>query len=353
MSINLFDSLTMTAAINRQLPLPTFLRNMFFSATESHYSEYVQTDIERGGEKMAALVLKNASAENVDVSGYETQIYRPAVIKERKTTTAEQALTRQAGQSIYRDINMQQYAAQRLGEDLLDLRNRAERRIAYMCSQALTTGTVVTLEDAAGGAIETIDYGMPAAHKSDLASGDYWSVNGKKPLDNLLEWSEMVARASTLSLNAIVFGLDAWISFRNNSQISGMDSLFDKTKIQLGQINPSSMGRGVMYLGYLLEVGCDAYLCTESVVNNAGTRIELMPKNKVLMGSTDARSIVHFGLIRDLEAPKPDPNKPPPPPFFAKSWMEHDPSGRVVMAQSSPLPVLHEPDAFLCKRVVA
>jgi len=346
MSLNLFDSYTMTAAINRQVPLPVFLRNMFFSETQAHDSEYVQTDVTRGGEKMAALVMKNAAAANVDVSGYKTQIYQPAVSSERKVTTAEQALTRRAGQNPYRDVSMQQYAAQRLGEDLLDLRNRAERRIAYMCSQALTTGTVVTLEDAAGSAIETIDYGMPSDHKSDLASGDYWSVNGKKPLDNLLTWHQMLSRASTLSPNIIVFGLDTWVAFRNNSQISGADSLFDKTKIQLGQINPSGMGRGVMYLGYLTEVGCDAYLCTESVVNNAGTRIELMPKNKVLMGSTDARSIVHFGMVRDLEAP-------PRTPFFAKSWVEHDPSGRVVMVQSSPLPVLHEPDAFLCKRVVA
>jgi hypothetical protein len=344
--VSLLNPRTLTGAINVLPPMPIFLRQTFFNATQAHDTEHIETDLTRETEKMAPLSQKNAPAKNVAIGGYKTQFYQPANIRIMRITTVDQLLTRRAGQPLYSDLSIQQHAAERVGEDLKVLRDMAERRIAYMCAQVLTTGTVTTLDDETGTVLETIDFGMPADHKSAMASGDYWSTESAKPINDIIKWQEMVWINGRRRSDILVFGMDSYISFINNKQVSGTDSLFDTNKIAVGKIDPSMLSDGTVYLGTLKLTGMDCYVCTDTVQDTNGNTVYLMPKNKVLMGSRNANNIIHYGVARDLEAPKKTA-------FFSKSFVQPDPSARFILLQSSPLPVMHRADTFLCKQVVA
>jgi hypothetical protein len=53
-----------------------------------------------------------------------------------------------------------------------------------------------------------------------------------------------------------------------------------------------------------------------------------------------------FGAIQDHESLEAVP-------YFSKSWLEEDPSRRMVMTQSAPLLVPYRPNASLCATVTA
>jgi len=68
---------------------------------------------------------------------------------------------------------------------------------------------------------------------------------------------------------------------------------------------------------------------------------------KVILGSTVAKTARHYGAIQDVEFPG-DVSVS----RFPKSWIEKDPSRRILMVQSAPLVSLHQVDAFAAAKVL-
>jgi hypothetical protein len=146
-------------------------------------------------------------------------------------------------------------------------------------------------------------------------------------------------------------GRNAKKNFMKCEQVIGTSgggkSMFDLWRVNVGEINPRSLGNGVRYIGTLTELNLDIWTYDEYYVDEWDNNTEkaMMPEDKVLLGNPAAYARRQYGAIQDLSALASVARYP-------KSWTEEDPSARFVMLQSAPLPSLHQVDAFLCATVL-
>lgn len=351
MSIDLFETRKMIAALEQRKRPFTFFLDTFFTTVDVSESESVDIDIDRGGQRvMAAFVNPKLQGKIVERRGYKTRTYKPPYVKPKRVTTAEDILKRAIGEHVYASVKSPaQRAAEQLGKDLAELDDMIIRREEWMASCGLQTG-VITVEG--DGVSDEISFDMLQTHLVALSGTARWSQYATAtPLKNLRNWSvDIIQEDSGLVPRVAIFGRDAWDDFMECEEIvgnsSGHKSLFDLRAIDVGRIDPRPLAAaGVTYQGYVKEINMDLYTYVGKFYNEQTKTTEwMMHPDKVLLGCTDARCVRHYGAIKDLKSTAPVAR-------FAKSWEEEDPSARFVMVQSAPLPAPHQIDAFLCATV--
>ena len=97
MAINMFDRRYMIEALQSLPPKRTFLKDLFFSNEVTVDTEFVDVDIYKGNQKMAAFVSPKIGSITVKKEGFETKTYRPPLIGLDDITTAEDLITRSIG----------------------------------------------------------------------------------------------------------------------------------------------------------------------------------------------------------------------------------------------------------------
>lgn len=336
--ISIFVTRTMLQALEMMFIPKTFLLDMFFKDTEQSTTKYVDIDIIKGKRRLAPFVSPLSQGKVVDRTGYTTKTFEPPYIKQKTPFTGADILKKQPGEIIYQgNSSPADRAAVQLGKDLLELVNMIIRREEWMASQALTTGKINVVGD---GVNAVIDFLMAADHIVTLAGAALWSVDTGDPISNLRTWRQKCSQDSGLVPDVAVLGTDVIKSFLKNANVQ---KLMDKTKIAIGQINPQQLPSGATYYGYI--EGLDIYGYDEWYLDTDDTLKPMVPVDKVIMGSTKARSARHYGAIQDLKATAAVP-------YFPKSWEEEDPSIRWIMVQSAPLVCPHQIDAFLVAKAV-
>jgi len=343
MSVDMFDTRTMTRALEQMKPARTFLRDTIFSDVETHVSRYVDIDIQKGNRRIAAYVSPKLQGKTVRREGFETETYEAPYTKEKMITTATELQTRPMGMDMYSGAMTPSEMAQRqLGKDLRELDERITRLEEVQCSELIQTGKVTVVGD---GVDREIDFGMDATHLPALVGTAKWDdLDDSDPIANLRDWVDIIAQDSGLVARRAIFGKAAMRNFLRNESVQ---SLLDNRRIVMGQIDPSTFAPGVRYWGHLNEAGLDVFEYTEWYYSESTSQEEpMIDPDKVVMWGEGARVTRHYGAIQDLKAGINFVGA-----RFAKSWEEDDPSARLVMVQSAPLCALHQVDAFLCATV--
>lgn len=340
MSINMFDTRTMIELLEQMKPARTFLKETFFRNVRTFDTEYVDIDIVKGKRRMAPFVSPIIGGKTVERQGYSTNTYKPVLVAPDMITTAQDLLKRAAGENIYGAGSPDERAAEQLGRDMAELDNLITRREEWMCAQALFTGQIQMIGE---GVNESVNFGLAASHNITLTSGDLWTADTSDPLGDLRTWRRLIIQDSGVSPDIVVMGSDAIDAFLNNAKVL---SALDNRRVDLGQIVPSALPNGVTYYGYIREAGVDIYGYDEWYLDDAGVEQPMVPTQKVLMGSTRARTEMLYGAIVDVdEGTFALPRVP-------KSWTVPKPSARFVQLRSRPLPVPVQIDAFVVADVV-
>ena len=344
----LYAPRTMLAALKNITKPKRFLINMFVSQVQTHTTEAGDIDVVKGGRKLAPFVSPRVEGKVIERNGYATHTYKPPYIKPKRITTAHHALVRLPGEMLY-DSGMgpNERAMEILQNDFTDLEDQISRREEWMAAQLLQTGKVVCVGD---GINETVDFLMGSSWKPVLASTAKWNaVSTATPIDDFTTGKGIGLKAGKNMNVAIMNQATLGYLLGNTKQVIGASSVFDKTKITLGTIQPEQLEPGVSYVGRIAGIGLDIYTYDEYYEedNNGSARLfPMIADGKVIMGSTLARTTMHYGVIQDLEA-----GTLAVAARFPKTWIEKDPSARILMLQSAPLPALHEIEAFLCATV--
>lgn len=344
MAIDLFNTRVLLRAVEQMKPARSFLRDTFFSATELSTTAYVDIDVVKGARRLAPFVSPTHQAKFVERIGYTTNSYRPPYIKQKMVTTAQEFLDRSAGANVYAGGQTpQQKAEEQLGKDMAELEDMITRREEWMCAQLLKTGQVSIVGE---GVSETINFGMAGTHIVTLTTTDLWSdKTNSDPLGDLRTWRRLIQKDSGLTPDVVVMGSDALDAFLAHT---GVINQLDTRRIDLGMIEPTAFGNGAIYYGRIRDVGVDLWVYDEWYIDpTTGVETPMVDVGKVLMGSTRARSVRHYGAIQDLEF-----GGLVSVPRFPKSWIEEDPSCRILSMQSAPLMSLHQVDAFVAAAVL-
>lgn len=347
-TIDLFQTRVMLSILEQMLPVRTFFFDRFFDGQSPRVSntEHIDIDVVKGNRRMAPFVNPKLEGKVVERDGYTTFSYKPAYIKPKMITTAEDILKRQAGEVIYGATSTPSTrAAEQLAQDMAELDRMITRRIEWMCAKALTTGKIPVQGD---GVDDEVDFLMSSDNIITLSGSALWTDHtDSDPLQNLKAWKRQVSKQSGLVVTDAVFGADAMDNFLKCDNVLGANNLFDMRNVNIGRIEPRVMAdMGVTYYGTITEIGLDLWTYEEYFYNEVTkTTDDMMPKDKVLLLAAGARREMHYGAIKDLSAIAPVPR-------FPKSWITEDPSSRLLMVQSSPLPAPHQIDGQLVAKVV-
>lgn len=337
MTISLFQTRRMLRMLEQMKPPRTFLLDTFFPAVETSSSEHVDIDIMKGKRRLAPFVNPRHAGKVVERIGFTTRSYKPPYIKPKMEFNPANLPDRQPGTTVYDEAgSAMDRAATCLARDLREMQEMTTRREEWMASQALNGGVITVTGE---GISDTIDFQMAANHKVTLTSTDKWTDAASNPLADFRAWQRRCAQDSGVLPNVAVLGSDVVDAFLANDEVK--DQL-DTRRADIGMVDVRQLPNGVTYLGSLFGGGLDIFGYDEWYISDAdGLEYPMVPANKVFLGSTNARTARHYGMIRDLK------NGDARVRWFPKSWEEEDPSARWVMLQSAPLVVPHQIDAFL------
>jgi len=351
--IDLFDSRTMLSAVEQIKRPGTFLRDMFFPLQNQSDTETVDVDIIKGKRRMAPFVSPMAEGKLVEGQGFSTSTIKPGYVKPKMVTTAQDLMTRSAGNVLYAgQQTVEQRAQAKLGKDLATLMDMVTRREEWQAAQALNLGQVVMkIKAETGDKTVTVDFNMPATHKITLAGLDLWSdTANSNPIAKLRAWAQLIGKDSGLSPNTLVLGSDAAQAFIDHPKVQ---KILDMRAVDMGAINPQQLPEGVSYVGRINAPGLfvDVYSYDEWYIDD-DTAVEtpMVPVNKVWLGTSKAQNTQLHAVIQDVEAIE---GGLAAVSRFPKSWITKDPAVRWLMMQSAPLMALNQPDAFVSAQVLA
>jgi hypothetical protein len=343
MAVDIYQTRTMLAAMRQEAPTNMFLLDTLFRRVETFNTEHVDIDIVKGDERLAPFVSPRVEGKLMEDQGFTTRSYKPGYVKPKYVTPAADLVKdRVAGENIYQG-DAPSRSEIRLAKNLADGENQIARREEWMAAQGLVNGTVDVVGD---GVNYQIDFGMSASHKVTLAGTSLWSdATNSKPLNDLSDWSTLIADDGNANANIMVGGKLAIQALFENTSVK---NALDTRRINMGEIKPSQLAPGVTYFGTLIAngVNIDVYQYVGSYKDDNGVRQRYIPDDRVILTSTEADFRRNFGAIADLDAGLVSMMA------FPKTWMSEDPSARHVLIQSAPLPAPHQIDAIVTAKVV-
>lgn len=345
MPIDLFSRRYLTRQLEELKPPQTFILSRFFTETETFDTEAVDVDIVTQRRHLAPYVSPDHEGKLLERRGFTTRTYKPPYVKPKVQYKPGDLKKREPGQTINSTNNVS--LAARIARDLMFMQETIERREEYQAVQALFTGQSVIQGE---GFNDTIDFQMPSSHKVTKTSPNLWTEAGVDILADLRSYRRTIQQDSGLSPNTVVVGrsvADAILtSAGGEGTNASLKGLLDVRRLELGQLGFNPVDFGVTYLGTVLgDLDIFSY---DAWYDDGSTEQELIPANKLLMGSTMARCVRMYGAIEDEEFG----DGLVPARWWPKTWTTPDPSRRFLMLQSAPLMVPVQVNGFLYAQVV-
>ena len=346
MAVNLFDTRTMMGMITEgEKATKSFFRDRYFKNRPTFNTTKIDFDVVGlKDRKLAPFVHPKAGGVAVDRQSFRAESYEAPAISLMRVTTAEDMLKRSPGETIYNGKTPQQRAAEILGRDLSDLDDMITRREEVMCREALLEGKVTVKGE---GYDEVIDF-WPTADKPTTALATKWTADAADAVSIMADLRTIrraMVKKAGFTPHEIICGtavIDCLVSKL------GKDKALDMRRVDMGQIDPKMLPNGLTYWGYLKDSALDIYSYDDWFVNDEGNEVPMMPEDKILMASPNARTTLAYGIVPLVVDEKGDNAV-----AFAEgarvpnSWVQRAaPAGRVVQLNSRPLPIVNQVYGF-------
>jgi hypothetical protein len=341
---------------------PMFLSGFFQSPPENfHNTEKVEVDVIRDDEDVAIVLtdLTTGSREN-EVTQYVNKGFTPPIFDESGRITAYDTIKRVAGQNPFADPDFSANATMQAFRLFRKLERKIRRAVELMSSQVFQLG-VITLTDASGNALYTLDFGAKATHLKTVTTA--WATDGTTgdPLGDLASLASVVRRDGKKNPTKLIFGTSAMQRFMANTKVQAQ---LDNRAMQLGQLAPQTRGQGATFQGFIwvghyrFEIWMYDGFYRNPVT---GLHTDYVSTNNVLMLSDGARLDLSWGAIPMIVQPE-QRVMPFLPPRMNDSSVGLDlttnayvtPNGKhlIVEAGTRPLAIPTAIDTFACLTVV-
>jgi len=342
--VNLYQPRTMLRALDQVKVPRRFFHETFFGTVVTHTTKDVEFDVRTKNRRVARFVNPIHDGVLVEREGFATFKTSPGYIKEMTSLRPQETDSRAFGENIYTPMSPAQRAARLLGEDLAMLDERLVRLEEKMCAEAILEGRVTVK----GKAIDnSVEFGYEVGKHIKILSGTgLWSDPSADPMRDLDNWRREILQRCGIAPNICLTGSEAAWAIMDNAKVKERLNILNYT---MGKIAPGQPSRpGISYYGDLmLSSGVVSLYSYDEWYTDpeTGEDVPLMPNNKVLLGSTEARAEFHYGLIQNLRSLGAQTR-------FAFSWEKPDGSARFVQLESAPMPNLYQPDAFIVATVL-
>ncbi len=340
---DLFSTNVLMGVVQSLIAPSTFLLKRFFNMIQTEQTEEIHFDLISKTRRVAPFVSPLVSGQIVASQGFTTSTFKPAYIKDKRVWDGNRALKRSPGEQIGGSLTPMDRTRALLSFELQDQVEMVMRRLEIMAAEALRTGKVTVSGDKYPTVV--VDFLRAAGNTIALAGGAKWSASTAiAVLDNLRTWALVVMKATGTYPTDIVFDVDAWTNFTNQTQVKDRLTLQKQANLMPTMAQGAMMQQGGVFMGTIDEF--NLFLYADWYIDANGVEQPILPSGTVLMGGPGIEGVQAFGAIRDEEAGY------QAVPYYPKSWVEKDPAVRYLLLQSAPLVVPVRANASLAASVL-
>lgn len=342
----IFDTNTLIQVVPNLKRAQKFLLDSFFPNQVTSDSEFVSIDVDVGKRRMSPFVSPLVEGKLVEQRRVQTNIFKPAYIKDKRAPDLRKPIRRQIGEKIGGDMTGAERAMANLEAEMTDQVDMIDRRLEWMAAQALTSGSVTITGE--GFPSVVVDFGRDSdLTVANTGSAKWTAANivagNAKPAADIEKWQHAMLKSSGAVADKLVFTTSAWNGFI-------LDPVVKQTIWYPGNggtgntINVGAqIQRGAIYKGRWGQY--DLYVYHDWYVDDNNVEQPMVTDGKVIMSGTDLMGTRAFGQILD-----PDFNYAALP-YAPKTWVSPDPAQRFIMMQSSPIIIPSRVNASFCATV--
>jgi hypothetical protein len=324
-----------------------FLLDRFFPNQVISDTEYVSIDVDVGKRRMSPFVSPLVEGKLVEQRRYQTNLFKPAYIKDKRAPDLRKPVRRMIGERIGGDLTGPEREAANLEAEMTDQIDMLDRRLEWMAAQALTNGTVTIAGD--GFPTVVIDFGRDASLTVAKTGTARWTpaqvvAGTASPTQDIEAWQTQILKKSGGVVTDIVFTTSAWAGFVKDPALLGA-IIYPKLGEFQNAINTGAqIQRGAVYKGRWGQY--DLWLYNDWYVDDNNVEQPMLADGTVLMSGADLMGTRAFGMILD-----PAFNYQGLP-YAPKTWLKEDPAQRFIMMQSSPIVIPSRVNACFAATVI-
>lgn len=310
-----------------------WLLDTFFPNIVESDKETVAIDVDVGLRRMAPFVSPLVAGKMVESRRMQTNEFKPAYIKDKRAPDLRKPVRRQIGERIGGELSAGEREMTNLQLEMADQIDILNRRLEWMASSALCTGTVTIKGD--GFPTTLIDFQRDPALTIALSGATRWTAANiaaetASPTTDLDNWATLVLKASGAVVTDVVFTTKSWQAFTKDPVLKTANWYPGQggagNVIQLG----TQVQRGAVFKGvwgqYRLWLYNDWFIDPED-----GVEKPMIPDGGVVLSGPDLQGTRAFGAIMDPDFAY------GPLAYAPKSWVEKDPAQRLLLMQSAPV----------------
>jgi len=335
--MDLYNTAFLNRVVDELSPAPTVFLDLFFPEVLTHDTEEVYFDKVTDKPRLTPFVHPLHEGKVVDGPGYITKSVKPAYLKDLRVHNPQKALKRRAGEALTGSLTPAQRQQANVVADLADQSRMFTRRMEVMAIEAIRDGKATIIGE---GFNAVIDFGRDASLTETLAGAEKWnhSVDVDIP-QNLEDWSQQIADFDG-TVEAVIMDVKAWNLMRNNTKVQKLLDIRRGVADTSLIIEPAmAVKAGVQYKGMLGNFPIWVY--TGSYIDPAdGQTKKYMPDNTVVLAGRRVEGVRHFGAIMDVDVLVARER-------YSQSWVERNPSRRMLMLESAPLLVPYRPNSSM------
>ena len=333
-----YDTITLVQVVPSLKRPTTFLLDNFFPNIVMADSEEVAIDVDVGIRRMAPFVSPLVEGKLVEQRRYQTNLFKPAYIKDKRAPDLRKPIRRMIGERIGGEMTGAVREAANLAAEMTDQIDILTRRLEWMAAQVLTTGTV-TIEGE-GYPTAVVDFGRDSSLTIAKTTTAKWTIANcvagtASPTTDIQFAQRLVMKLSGARMTDIIFTDSAWIGFEADPLVKG--AIYYPRLGESGNvIDPGAwINNGAVFKGmwgqYRLWLYEEWYVDQGTEGGTTGVEYPMIPDGYVVICGPDMQGTRGFGVILDPEF------NYATLPFAPKTWVQKDPAQRYLMMQSAPI----------------
>jgi Phage major capsid protein E len=328
-----YDTATLVQVVPNLKVAQQFLLDRFFPNQVMSDSEEVAIDVDVGLRRMAPFVSPLVEGKVVEQRRYQTNMFKPAYIKDKRAPDLRKPVRRMIGERIGGEFDGAEREQANLAMEVTDQIDILNRRLEWMAAQALMNGTVPITGE--GYPAVVVDFGRDPSLTVALAGTAQWTAANltagtASPTANIETWQHNILKKSGARVTDIVFTPTPFTQFVADPILKGA-VFYPAFGVFPNAVNVGAqIEQGAIYKGqwgqYNLWVYNDWYIDPVS-----GVETPMVPDGTVIMSGPTLMGTRAFGMIMD-----PAFNYAAMP-YAPKTWLNEDPAQRFLMMQSAPI----------------
>ena len=216
-----YDTATLIGVQNRQQIDPLFFLQFFPDEITFSTEKIMFDEISEDRYILAPFVAPHVEGRVMERGGFDTRSFKPAYVKPKHDIDINQQFKRRAGeQPVVGSLSPQQRYDATIAENFRIEREMIERRINWMCAQALVNGAVVV--EGEDYPRVTIDFNRDANLTEVLTSTARWGESAADPLGDLNVKMRLSRKLSGGRITNVIMGEEAYDRFYRNADVKAL-----------------------------------------------------------------------------------------------------------------------------------